>query len=356
MEETPDGADGTVRIDEESAMKEARFYRKQTDQKVECFLCAQHCHIKHGKKGKCGVRENRDGTLWSLVYGRLIAQHIDPIEKKPLFHFLPGTRSYSIATAGCNFRCLFCQNADISQSPWELGSIFGERVAADAVVEQAARANCASISYTYTEPTIFMEYALDVARLARDKGIRNVFVSNGYMTQDSLEAAAPVLDAANVDLKAFSDRFYAEQCGAHLDPVLRTIERMRRLGIWVEVTTLVIPGLNDGEGELRALARFLVSVDKQIPWHISRFHPTYKLTDRPPTPVATLQRARRIGLEEGLHYVYTGNVPGDEGESTYCHHCGAVLLERVGFATERGHLKDGKCSMCQTPLAGVGIQ
>ena len=337
-------------------MKEAQFYRKGTDQKVECFLCSQRCHIKPGKTGKCGVRENRDGTLWSLVYGRLIAQHVDPIEKKPLFHFYPGTRSYSIATAGCNFRCLFCQNADISQAPRELGTIFGERVPPEEVVAEAARSGCASISYTYTEPTIFMEYALDVARLAQRAGIRSVFVSNGYMTHESLEAASPFLDAANVDLKAFSDRFYAEQCGAHLEPVLRTIERMRQLGIWVEVTTLVIPGLNDGDEELRELARFLVSVDKDMPWHISRFHPTYKLTDRPPTPVATLHRAREIGFEAGLSYVYTGNVPGDDGESTYCHQCGAMLLERVGFSTRRRNLKDGKCSKCQTPLAGVSIQ
>lgn len=336
-------------------MKEARFYRKEPDQRVECLLCAQHCVIKPGKRGKCGVRENRDGTLWSLVYGRLIAQHVDPIEKKPLFHFYPGTRSYSIATAGCNFRCLFCQNADISQAPRELGSVFGDPVPAETVVEAAARAGCASISYTYTEPTIFMEYALDVARLAHQANIRNVFVSNGYMTEDALDAAAPYLDAANVDLKAFSDLFYKEQCGARLDPVLKTIERMRQRGIWVEVTTLVIPGLNDGKAELRELARFLVSVGREIPWHISRFHPTYRLTDRPPTPVATLHAARQIGLDEGLWYVYTGNVPGDEGESTCCHQCGALLLERVGFSSRRRNLRDGRCTVCQSPLAGVAL-
>lgn len=337
-------------------MKEARFYRKGVESRTECFLCAQHCLIKPGKRGKCGVRENRDGSLWSLVYGRLIAQHIDPIEKKPLFHFYPGTRSYSIATAGCNFRCLFCQNADISQTPRELGEVFGQRVPPEAVVEEAARAGCASISYTYTEPTIFMEYALDVAEPAQKAGTRNVFVSNGYMTEESLEAIAPFLDGANVDLKAFSDRFYAEQCGAHLAPVLRTIERMRQLGIWVEVTTLVIPGLNDAEDELRELARFLVSVGRDIPWHISRFHPTYRMLDRPATPVATLQKARRIGLEEGLWHVYTGNVPGDEGESTYCHQCGTVLLERIGFSSRRRHLREGRCTGCQAPLPGVGIQ
>jgi pyruvate formate lyase activating enzyme len=337
-------------------MKEARFYRKGAEAKVECFLCAQHCHIKPGKRGKCGVRENREGTLWSLLYGRLIAQHIDPIEKKPLFHFYPGTRSYSIAAAGCNFRCLFCQNADISQAPRELGTVFGERVPAEGVVEQAAQAGCASISYTYTEPTIFMEYALEVARLAHEAGIRNVFVSNGYMTEESLEAISPYLDAANIDLKAFTDRFYSEQCGAHLDPVLKTIERMRQRGIWVEVTTLLIPGLNDEEEELRGLARFLVSIGRDVPWHISRFHPTYKLTDRPPTPVATLHRARQIGLEEGLWHVYTGNVPGDDGESTRCRQCGTMLLERVGFSCRRRNLQDGKCTRCQTPLSGVAVQ
>jgi pyruvate formate lyase activating enzyme len=337
-------------------MKEALFYRKAKDQKVDCYLCSHHCHIKPGKHGICGVRENRSGTLWSLVYGRVIAEHIDPIEKKPLYHFHPGSRSYSIATVGCNFRCLFCQNADISQSPRDYGQIFGNEVPAEKIVLQAQKTQCASISYTYTEPTIFMEYALEVAGMANAVGIRNVFVSNGYMTQEALETVAPYLHAANVDLKAFTERFYAKECGAHLQPVLDALTKMKQLGVWLEVTTLLIPGLNDDPQELTELAHFLVSLGADTPWHISRFHPTYRMMDRPITPLKTLQMAREIGLKAGLHYVYTGNVPGDEGENTACHQCGARLIERFGFAIKRVALIDGKCSKCGTTPAGVAMQ
>lgn len=336
-------------------MKEAMFYRKLDGSAVACFLCAQFCRIEPGMRGQCGVRENRDGTLLSLVYGRLIAQNIDPIEKKPLYHFHPATRSYSIATVGCNFRCLFCQNADISQAPREYKAIFGQTTPPEEVVAQARKAGCATISYTYTEPTIFMEYALDVARKAHEVNIKNVFVSNGYMTKEALETIAPYLDAANVDLKAYSNDFYAVQCGARLKPVLKTIENIKQKGVWIEVTTLLIPGLNDSPEELKQLAGFLAALDPGIPWHVSRFHPTYLLNDRPSTPVATLHMARQIGLEAGLHYVYTGNVPGDEGENTYCHHCRGLLIERFGFSTQRRSLKDGKCVKCGTPLEGVQV-
>jgi pyruvate formate lyase activating enzyme len=336
-------------------MKEAICYEKLDEEAVHCFLCSQHCRIKPGKRGKCGVRENRAGQLWSLVYGKLIAQHIDPIEKKPLFHFYPGSRSYSIATAGCNFRCLFCQNADISQGPRELGAIYGQPVAAETAVEEAREAACESISYTYTEPTIFMEYALDVGQLAHAAGIKNVFVSNGFMTQESLAAITPCLDAANVDLKAFTDSFYHDQCGARLDPVLKTLERMKQAGIWLEVTTLLIPGLNDNPAELRELALFLYQLGPEIPWHISRFHPTYRLTDRPPTPVSTLRMARDIGLEVGLKYVYVGNVPGDAGENTRCHGCGNLLIERFGFSIKRVGLDGSRCRTCAVEMVGVGI-
>ncbi len=336
-------------------MKEAMFYRKLDDKKVHCFLCSQHCRIDPGERGKCGVRENRDGTLMTLVYGLLIGENIDPIEKKPLYHFHPGSQSYSIATAGCNFRCLFCQNADISQAPREYKRIFGHDVAAAEVVARAARRNCASISYTYTEPTIFMEYALDVAKEARGAGIANVFVSNGYMTSDSLDAVSPYLDAANVDLKAFTDRYYEEQCGARLKPVLQTLQAMKARNIWLEVTTLLIPGLNDDPGELKELAEFLVSLGPETPWHISRFHPTYRLLDRPPTPVESIRKAREIGVKAGLSYVYTGNVPGDKGESTYCPQCGSLLIERFGFAMQSKGLQQGACARCGAPMAGVGL-
>jgi len=335
-------------------MKEAMFYTKAQEQAVNCHLCNHHCHIKPDKHGICGVRKNQDGTLWSLVYGKVIAQHIDPIEKKPLYHFYPGTRSYSIATVGCNFRCTFCQNADISQSPREDRSIYGSTVAAESIVEQARKTGCTSISYTYTEPTIFMEYALDVARLAHGVGIKNIFVSNGYMTEESLEAIAPYLDAANVDLKAFSDHFYAKQCGAHLEPVLKTLARMKELGIWLEVTTLLIPGLNDDPAELTEMVKFLSSLGPETPWHISRFHPAYRLVDRPVTPIRTLQNARDIGLKGGLQYVYLGNVPGDAGENTYCRQCRALLIERYGFTIQNRGLERGNCATCGTVMAGVG--
>ncbi len=337
-------------------MKEAMLYERLGEDRVHCRLCSQHCRIEPGKTGKCGVRENRGGTLWSLVYGKLIAQHIDPVEKKPLFHFYPGTTSYSIATAGCNFRCLFCQNSDISQSPRASGTIFGQNVTADEVARRAAEQGCATISYTYTEPTVFLEYALDVASGAKKLGLENIFVTNGYMTREALDAAAPVLGAANVDLKAFTDKYYKEQCGAKLKPILATIESMKASGIWIEVTTLIVPGLNDDDQELRDLAGFIAGVGTEIPWHVSRFYPTYLLTDRGPTPVEKLQEAREIGLEAGLRYVYTGNVPGDSGENTYCYSCGALLIKRIGYSIELENLKAGLCAKCGTVLDGVGIK
>ena len=336
-------------------MKEASFFKPLEEGHVDCCLCEQRCRIHPGKRGKCGVRENRDGVLWSLVYGKLLAQHVDPIEKKPLFHFFPGSRSFSIATAGCNFHCLFCQNADISQVPQASKFLFADDVSPSDVVQSAAKAGCASISYTYTEPTIFMEYALDVCRIARNRGLKNVFVTNGFMTAEALDALSPWLDAANVDLKAFTEEFYANQCGARLQPVLDTLKRMKERGIWLEVTTLIVPGLNDDPGELRALAEFLLSLGPEIPWHVSRFHPTYRLLDKPPTPAGTLRLAREIGLKAGLRYVYTGNIPGDEGEHSYCHSCGNPLIERFGFSMERIGVRNGTCSSCGTPMAGVGI-
>jgi pyruvate formate lyase activating enzyme len=285
----------------------------------------------------------------------LIAQHIDPIEKKPLFHFHPGTTSYSIATAGCNFSCRFCQNADISQSPGDYGKIYGQSVPAARIAERAEKEGCATISYTYTEPTVFMEYALDVAAAAKERGLANVFVTNGYMSREALDAAAPFLGAANVDLKAFNDRFYREQCGARLKPVLATLEGLKQKGVWIEVTTLIIQGLNDSEAELKELARFIVGLGPETPWHVSRFYPAYLLIDRGPTPVERIARARQIGLEAGLHYVYTGNVPGDSGENTYCHRCGAVIISRIGYAVSKENLKNGACAKCGTALPGVGL-
>lgn len=344
---------------DESPQHEAMLYGRLAGERVQCRLCAQRCVIPEGRTGICRVRRNVGGTLYTLVYGRLIAQATDPIEKKPLFHFLPGTESFSIATPGCNFRCTFCQNADISQRPGLLGYVDGRDVAPEAVVQAAARGGCASISYTYTEPTIFFEYAHDVGRLARERGMANVYVTNGYMTPEMLDVALPpggppLIDAANVDLKAFRDAFYRQECGAHLEPVLEALKTLVERGVWVEVTTLVIPGRNDEEEELRDIARFVArELGADVPWHISRFHPTYRLTDAPPTPVETLMRARAIGREEGLLYVYVGNVPGNDGENTYCPACGERVIGRQGFRIVGMHLREGTCAHCGAPIAGV---
>lgn len=338
-------------------MKQAYLYDALGDGRVQCHLCNHRCEIKPGRRGICHVRRNDQGVLHTLVYEKVIARHVDPIEKKPLFHFFPGSRSFSIATVGCNFRCRFCQNADIAQMPHDRdGVVVGTSCTPGSLVADAVDQGCRTISYTYTEPTIYFELAFDTARMAHAKGVKNVFVTNGYMSTEALEIVAPFLDAANVDLKAFSEEFYKTQCSARLAPVQETLRRMKALNILVEVTTLLIPGLNDAPDELRRLAQFLVQdLGPETPWHISRFHPTYRLTDRPPTPVATLRRAREIGMEAGLHYVYMGNVYGDSGENTPCHHCGALLIERRGFGVYRNTVQRGVCPQCGTPVYGVGM-
>ena len=334
-------------------MKQAMFQETKEDKKVLCSLCSHRCLIAPGHRGICAVRENRDGTLVSLVYDRIIARNIDPIEKKPLFHFLPGSLSYSVATPGCNFRCKHCQNADISQLPRDRGGMVpGEPVSPAEIVQAALLRHCASISYTYTEPTIFFELAYDTAKLARKAGLKNVFVTNGYITPEALREISPFLDAANIDLKGFTDDFYKKVCGARLQPVLDSIRLYKELGIWIEITTLVIPGHNDSENELRQIAQFVRSVGVDVPWHVSRFHPTYQLMDQPVTPVKTLKRARQIGLDAGLRYVYEGNIPG-EGEETLCWSCGKTLMKRYGFSVEENHVKDGKCGYCGVKMDGV---
>ncbi len=327
-------------------MREAMWYRELSDGRVRCDLCNHRCVIGDGKRGICGVRENKGGTLYSLVYGKAIATHVDPIEKKPLFNFLPGTRSFSIATVGCNFKCAHCQNAEISQMPADRGRIAGENAAPEQIVRAAENTGCASIAYTYTEPTIFMEYAYDTAKIASKREIKNVFVTNGYMTAEALRDIQPYLDAANVDLKGFTEESYREVCGARLKPVLDTLRLMKELGIWVEVTTLVIPTINDSDEELRNIAEFILSLGIETPWHVSRFHPTYKMLDLPPTPVQSVIRAREIGLEAGLRYVYSGNIPGDEGENTYCYNCGKILIARYGYRLGKTHIRDSKCEYC----------
>ncbi|MCL2790469.1 MAG: AmmeMemoRadiSam system radical SAM enzyme [Desulfobulbus sp.] len=335
-------------------MREAFFYQQCQEGLVVCGLCRHRCRIGVGERGRCGVRENRDGRLITLVYGLLVAQHIDPIEKKPMFHFLPGSQSYSIATVGCNFRCRHCQNEQISQYPHaHAGLIPGTLTKPGEVVAAAQRAGCASISYTYVEPTIFCEFAHDCARLAKARGIGNVFVSNGYMTTEAVRLLAEVLDGINIDLKGFTDGFYRQVCAASLAPVLENIRLFHALGVLVEVTTLIIPGLNDSEEELRAIACFLRGVSADIPWHVTGFHPAYAMLDRPSTPAATLRQARAIGMEQGLRFVYQGNVAAPDGGDTHCPACGALLVRRQGFTSQAVGMRGSRCLGCGASIPGV---
>jgi pyruvate formate lyase activating enzyme len=332
--------------------KEAMLYEALGGGKVQCNLCAHRCRISDSKTGICGVRRNDAGRLQTLVYAEAIANHVDPIEKKPLYHFLPGSYAYSIATVGCNFKCPFCQNWQISQASPKNMTVFGGReLTPERILREATESNCLSISYTYTEPTIFFEYAYDTARLAREKGLANTFVTNGYMTREALDAINPYLDGANVDLKSFREEFYEKNCKATLKPVLESIAYMRELGIWVEVTTLIVPGENDSEDELRDIARFIVKTDRDMPWHVSRFHPDYRLTDRGPTLLESLRLAQDIGKAEGVRYVYLGNVM--EGVDTHCPGCGRPVIKRGYFSPESMEMQDGRCPSCATEIAGV---
>ncbi len=338
-------------------MQKALWYFQHGNDMVRCFLCAHTCNIAPGERGKCSVRENRKGVLWSLVYGRPVSRHVDIIEKKPLFHVYPGSLSYSYGTAGCNFRCAFCQNADIAH-PQAIGrAIDVTDVPAKDIVSEAIERGCTSIAATYTEPTVFMEYALDVARMGRANRLAQVFVTNGFMTPKSLKDAAPYLDAANVDLKSFRDEFYVQQCAARLKPVLHTLCSLKKSGVWLEVTTLVIPGLNDSRDELKELADFIVSsLGPETPWHLSAFHPSYQMTDRPPTPLETLNQAREIGIAAGLNYVYLGNVLHSEYKHTYCQQCKKKLIDRSQMVGELVGLDDGVCASCGQPLPGLGMK
>lgn len=333
-------------------MIEALLYEKLDMSRVRCHLCAHYCVVPEGKLGVCQVRQNINGKLFSLVYGRTISQHVDPVEKKPLYHFLPGSSAYSIATPGCNFKCQWCQNADIAQMPCEYIPGAGQSAAPARIVENALASGSESIAYTYTEPTIFFEYAFDVAKRARQAGVANIYVTNGYMTPEMLDMFHPYLDAANVDLKAFRKRTYNRYVGAGLQPVLDSLVLMKKLGIWVEVTTLVIPSLNDDPVELRETAQFISrELGQDTPWHLSRFFPTYQMRDRPPTPIRTLQLGKEIGKGEGLRYVYLGNVGGES--NTYCPDCGNVLVSRSGYWVSSTNIQDGRCKFCKTPVAGV---
>lgn len=335
-------------------MKEALFYKSESDGKVRCFLCNHGCLIAPEQFGICRVRQNIKGVLYALNYGKVVAAHVDPIEKKPLYHFLPGSLSYSIAGAGCNFSCDFCQNWQMSQYAEAAKLRVPEHhVAAEDLVLEAARSQCKSVAYTYTEPTIFFEFAFECAVLARKKGLKNVFVTNGYMSDVALRYIAPHLDAANVDIKSFKETFYRSRCKARLTPVLDSVRLMKKLRIWVEITTLVIPGENDDPEEFKNLAEFIARVDAEMPWHISAFHPDYKLTDRPPTSRNSLEAAWRAGKKAGLKHIYLGNINAPERAATFCPACERELISRSGFFLRANRIKGGICEFCRAPVKGV---
>ncbi|MFO7604443.1 MAG: AmmeMemoRadiSam system radical SAM enzyme [Gammaproteobacteria bacterium] len=361
-------------------LREARYYETLPDGHVLCTLCPHDCHIADGGRGACGVRYNKNGVLYTLVYNRAVSRIVEPIEKKPLYHFHPGSTAYSIGTVGCNLRCAFCQNWHISQWPKEHlpkridpdgkletqepicprlaeleDAIPGEHVTPQGIVDAALSAGATAIAYTYTEPTIFYELAYDTAVLARARGLKNVFVTSGYISEAPLRELATVLDAANVDLKFFKEESYRHISRVRMQPILDAIRLYHELGVWLEVTTLVIPGINDSEEELRAIADFVRSVGIEVPWHVSQFYRAYKMRDVPVTSVETLRRAGEIGRAAGLRYVYEGNVPGEEGEDTCCWQCGALLIDRYGFHVRSNHIRNGCCPECGTLIDGVGM-
>lgn len=331
---------------------EARFYERLPNNKVRCTLCPRGCVVEPSKRGFCEVRENRAGVYYTLVHSRPCTANIDPIEKKPFFHFLPGTQAFSLATVGCNVDCMFCQNWQIAQIRPEEAQSFD--LPPEAAVRLARQYGCASIAYTYTEPIVFSEYVLDCASAGRAQGVRSVMVSNGFINQEPLLALCSVLDAVKVDLKAFRQQFYTEIVQGLLRPVMETLVTLKRQKMWTEIVYLVIPTKNDDEGEIREMCQWVATeLGKETPVHFTRFHPDYRLRNLPPTPVGTLRKAREIGLKQGLFYVYVGNVPGEEGENTFCPHCGKVVIRRVGYSIRENNLKGDRCGSCGGLIAGV---
>jgi pyruvate formate lyase activating enzyme len=353
-----------------NALHEAKLYDAFDDQSVVCNACKFYCKIKPDKIGICGVRVNRNGKLYTLVYGKASAVHVDPVEKKPLYHFLPGTEIFSMGTVGCNFGCSFCQNWDISQvtrdlrkklmkekRPWDLElemTEHGYALSPGQIVSICRAQKIQSIAFTYNEPVIFFEYLYDTAVLAHEHGIRSVFVSNGYESDEAMALMRPYLSAMNIDLKSFSNTFYTKLCKAKLEPVLETIRHAKDMGIWIEITTLIIPGQNDSDMELTHIAEFIASVSPDIPWHISAFYPQYQMMEIPRTPSATLRKAYDIGIKSGLKFIYVGNIIDDERSNTYCSGCGKVLISRSGYGTTVHKIfRNRSCTHCQTKIPGI---
>lgn len=336
----------------EFPVKEAMHYKQLPDARVECELCPRACKVADLERGYCGVRENRGGKYYTLVHSRVCALNVDPIEKKPLFHYMPGTRAYSIATAGCNIECKFCQNWQISQfRPEQVENI---KLTPEEVIRFAKEKKCETIAYTYSEPVIFYEYMYDTARAGKQEGVRSVMISNGYIKKKPLIKLCKELDAVKIDFKAFTEKFYKETCSGELKPVLDTLLTLKEIGIWFELVVLIVPTLNDGVEELRDMCSWINdNLGPDVPIHFSRFHPTYKIKNLPPTPVKTLEKARNIAIESGLNFAYIGNVPGHPGESTYCHNCKEVIIKRVGYTILRYSLNSNECGNCKHPIPGV---
>ncbi|MBM3248305.1 MAG: AmmeMemoRadiSam system radical SAM enzyme [Candidatus Omnitrophica bacterium] len=333
-------------------LKEAMYYEKLKDKVVNCHLCPRRCVIQDKKRGFCGVRENRSGVLYTLVYAKPCAVHIDPIEKKPLFHVLPGSSAYSIATAGCNLRCKFCQNWQISQALPE--DVKSYNLSPQEVVDKAKKAGAKTVAYTYTEPTIFYEYMLDTAKIAKKEGILNVMHSAGHINETPLKELCKYLDAANIDLKGFSQDFYGSMSMGDLGSVLQTLKILKEEGVWIEITNLVLPGLNDDPELLKDMCVWIKdNLGADTPIHFSRFFPMYKLTNISPTPVETLEKAHEIAKDAGLKYVYIGNMPGSSAESTFCPVCRKLIIGRVGYAITENNIENGKCKFCNAEIPGI---
>jgi pyruvate formate lyase activating enzyme len=337
---------------DKARLKEVMFYKKLADLKIECEICPKNCRIADLERGYCGNKENRGGKYYSLVHSQPCAAHVDPIEKKPLFHYLPSTAAYSIATAGCNFECRFCQNWRIAQyRPEQIDSIF---MSPGTIVQQALKKNAATIAYTYTEPVVFYGYMYDCAREGRSKGIGSVMISNGFINEEPLKELCKHLTGVKIDLKAFTEKFYKDYCSGELQPVLNTLKVLKKINMWFEIVVLIIPTLNDSPDEIKSMCTWIAeNLGQDVPLHFSRFHPMYKIKNLPPTPVRTLETCHQIAADAGLNYIYLGNVTGHPTESTYCPKCKNIVIRRMGYSILEDNISKGKCFSCGQPIAGV---